>query len=442
MKQNKIEYFHFFALYFILFIDCALFNSRGFGIGRLFAVLIVVGSIFFSVEKNIFLIAFCLPFSSILKLEANSITVLPILYFIVILKLGFQEKLKFNCNSFFAMGIFLVFQILCCVFYDASLISIISFSLSIMFILVCGKYLNKQEWDNGYLFKNIALFFVGAVCLETFCADIFQQIPYYISAEKHSMLVAAERFAALNIDPNEYAQLVLIALGLIIAVIATIKRYSVKILCFIPLIYLIYKGFFTYSKSYALTLLILIVIISVIFLFKFVKKRGTESLIVIIPLCMFFLIGCYFIYANVLTPIFEKRSTDDLLTGRDEIWLEYLSALFSKIDCLIWGCGISNSTYLVRGLGETHVPHNLYIEYLAQFGFVGLFILGVVLKDVLKNIVNKTKTYMIICILAFAITSFGISANANDAIFFILIIACIPYQQLATGKSLYAENKD
>lgn len=433
IKNKKIEWVQLITLCIILFIDCALFNSGGYGIGRIFTLLIIFGSLFLNIEKLLFLIIFCLPFSGVLKLSENSITIMPILYLIATFKLIIQSEEKYDLNGILAIGGVFFLQILSCIIYGAQLISSIAFLLSAIFVFLIGKKLSKQVWEEGYLLKNIALFFVVAVCLETISADAFPRVPYYISLEKHLVALSGNRFAALSIDPNEYAQHVLIALGLIVAVFPVIKNPFVKFSCIPPIIFLGYKGFLTYSKSYALTLLVLFVILAGIFLFKFVKNRGKEALILIIPLCLITILGGYLIYQNILQAIFEKRSDTELLSGRGDVWRYYITQILYRFDCLLLGCGASNTLYIVRGLTE-YVPHNLYIEYLVQFGLIGLVSLYFIFKESIKGIIEKTGTYMMLPILLFLITSLGISANANDTIFFILVIACIPYYQKSENR--------
>ena len=434
IKSKKIEWGQFLMLCIVLLITCIFFNRSGYNIGRLFVLLLVIGAFFLNIEKILFLMMFCLPFSGVLKLGENSITIIPILYIIAIVKTIMQHEEKYEITIIFAIGVFAFIQILSCVVYNANLFSIISFLLSVAFVFIIGRYFLKQAWNDGYLLKNIVLFYVASVCFETIISDIFPNIPYYISAEKHALLVNAGRFAALNIDPNEYAQYVLIALGLIIAVIPIVKRWSVKILCCMFAIFLGYRGFFTYSKSYALTLLLLFIIFSGLFLFKFIKKNKRDALIIVIPLLILYFIGGYFIFENILKPIFEKRAGDDLLTGRGDIWKYYINEIFSRVDCLIFGCGASNTLYL--GSEIKYVPHNLYIEYFVQFGLLGIFLLVVIFMDSLRNIFRKLRSYIIIPVLAFAITSFGVSANANDMIFLILVIVCIPYQINKEGNAI------
>ncbi len=425
IKENKTEIFLFLFLSLTLLIECALFNSKGYSVAILFVMLIIIVALFLNIEKGFFLIAFCLPFSSVLKLGENSITVLPILYSIIILKSFFQAKFSIDSKFLISIFIFALLQVVSCLLYNAPLTSMISFLFSIVFVFFFSNYFVKQDWKDGYLIKNATLFFSGAVVLETLFADLFEQIPYFINAEKHNAMVVAERFAALNIDPNEYAQLVLIAIGLIIAIIPLLKKNAIKLFCFAFVLFLAYKGFLTNSKSYALTIIMLFAILLFIYLINYIKKHGVSGLYIIIPLAIILVIGGYFLYKNILIPIFENRKGDDILTGRGELWVEYLTTLTVRIDCLLLGCGTSNTLYL--GSNVHHVPHNLYIEYVVQYGLVGLFLLSGILKISLKCILAKLKTYIGIVICAFAITAFGISANASDVIFFVLIVACVPY---------------
>lgn len=425
IKKKSVEFILFVSLCLIMLIDCVLFNQRGFETGRIFAALIAILSLFLSTEQNLFLIAFCLPFSSILKISAGSITITPVLYLIVILKMSIHEKIKYDVDGLLAIGVFATLQVLSCVLYNASIAPIISFLLSVVFVWSCAKFCKAKEWDRGYLFKNLALFFIGAVCAETIFSRFFTEIAYIVAPEKHALIVRAGRFAAFNIDPNEYAQLVLMGIGLIVSLIATTKSRLKIALYLMTLCFLAYNGFLTYSKSYALTLIALFVVLFFMLLRDSLKNSKKDAVIIFGVSCVIFLVGSIFLYKKVLIPVFENRSTDDILTGRGEIWAQYVSSLLKRIDCLILGCGASNTAFLLPESDE--VAHNLYIEYIAQFGILGLMCLYFVWKETIKCVVSKARTYLLIFLLAFAITSLGISANSNDAIFFLLVCVCIPY---------------
>ena len=93
-KTRKLEIIEFLIVSIVLFANCLFFNSYGFSTGRLFAALLILFSLGLTIEQNIFLFAFCLPFSGVLKLSESSITILPVLYLVVIVKLGIRGKLK------------------------------------------------------------------------------------------------------------------------------------------------------------------------------------------------------------------------------------------------------------------------------------------------------------------------------------------------------------
>ena len=141
--------------------------------------------------------------------------------------------------------------------------------------------------------------------------------------------------------------------------------------------------------------------------------------------------GAWIIWEKVLLPIFEMRADTDFLSGRESIWLSYLGALFRRTDILLLGTGAGNTIKLVKVIevvevASEKVAHNMYLEYLIQFGILGMILLiGIVVRMMRQNS-YKMRTYFLLVLVAYSVTAFGISANSNDCIFAVMLFLVMP----------------
>lgn len=408
-----------------------LFNSIGCSGSRIVVLLLLGISVLIDIEKNFYLIAFCFPMSSILKISSTSISILPLLYFIVIIKLILKRKVRLNIYSTVAFAFFGLLQVSSVLLYGADIVSVVSLILNVVFVVFSAAYLFDYGEENRHL-KTTSIFLISGTFLDVLLCDIFPNIPYVINYQKQSQLDYNNRYAAMNMDPNEYSQIILVSIGLAVAILPLIKSKLGKVLDVSVIAYLAVKGYRSYSKSYVLSLMLLFVIALVIYMFKTAKEKGPiVTMLKFVPIAVIGVVGATVLYQYVVVPVFEARSAlqADLLTGRDYIWSEYFKALKQRFDVVVIGCGASNSSFLHKYCSlQGSVAHNLYLEFLIQFGIVGIITLLIAWRDSVKSIVkNKLTNYMVLPLAAFLITSFGISANANDCLYILMLIMSMPY---------------
>ena len=83
---------------------------------------------------------------------------------------------------------------------------------------------------------------------------------------------------------------------------------------------------------------------------------------------------------------------NSLLTGRDEIWLCYLKAIFKNPFNFLFGYGLLAEEVFIPSQNITRASHNLYIFLLHRFGLVGCVALGLIIYYTFKTFVtNKPK---------------------------------------------------
>ena len=418
----------------LIAVDTALFNSSGYGvIGAMIAVLLVGLSAVVKLESAFYIVLFCFPFSSLLKLSYSSISILPILYIVVIVRLLLSERIKLRLNQWLFFFIFLLLQIIGISAYGASFIDLISFFVSLLFVLCSASFFSNYETKDNRLFKTSTVFFTVAVMENVLLSDLFPNMLYTISPDKQEALVQNKRFGAMFVEPNEFAQVVLITIGLLITLLPMIRGFA-RVLDIGAIVFLGISGYRTYSKSYVLTLFLLLIVLAFVYLRFTVNKKGAKAVLPkILPVLAIAFVGCVWLYYYVIAPTFEQRGPGDFLTGRGEIWLSYMEAFFSRLDIVLWGSGVGNVTYLnqVNVLIGSRVPHNMYLEFVIQFGIVGLLVLWLMVARLAKQMKSKRYSFFILVLLAFLITSFGISVNANDCIFMVALFTTMPFESFA-----------
>lgn len=440
IKDDKAQILLLLSLVTILFINAFFFNIAGYSYGRFFAILIVAIAACLSIENAYYLVVFSFPFASILKLSATTISILPILYAIIILKLVLSRNFKINNTECIAALIIAAMQLLYVALYGAGMMSIISIILNIVFVMFSVSYLKSRGSDSNKLITTSAIFLLVAVALNILICDIFPDIPYIIDVGKQSALQADNRFGGLFIEPNELAQVILVAVGFFVAVFKSIKSKALRIILVGIALYLAINGIRTNSKSYVLVILGLIVLSFFMYLVYTSKKKGFGTVIVrFIPVFAVLALVSVYLVINIIIPVFEDRGSTgaDILSNRGEIWSNYLSLLAQRTDVLLAGYGIGNVSKSLNLIGiETNVvPHNLYIEFVIQFGLIGLAIFAIAWKTAWREFFKKARSLFIIPILAFATTSLALSANSNDCFYILMLLIAMPYSHTLNNRS-------
>ena len=440
IKDEKAQIFLLLALVTILFINAFFFNIAGYSYGRFFAILIVAIAACLNIENAYYIVVFSFPFASILKLGATTISILPILYAIIIFKMILSRNFKINNMECIAALIIAAMQLLYVALYGAGMMSIISVILNIVFVMFSLSYLKSNEAESNKLITTSAIFLLIAVALNMLICDIFPDIPYTIDAEKASALQVDDRFGGLFVEPNELAQVILVAVGFFVAVFNSIKSKALRIFLIGVAMYVAINGIRTNSKSYVLVAFGLIVLSFFMYLRHTSKKKGFGAVILrFIPVFAVLSFVSVYLLVNIVIPVFDARASTgaDLLSNRGDIWSNYLSLLTQRADVLLAGYGVGNVANSLRLIGvvSDRVPHNLYLEFIVQFGLIGLTFWVFAWKRTWRELFKKTKSLFLLPILAFATTSFAISANSNDCFYILMLLISMPFS------SDYSANK-
>lgn len=412
------------------------FSVGGFSYGRFFTIALLGISALLSIEDGFCTLMFAFSFASMLKIDLASISMLAVLYLILLLKVALKGEIHTPPLALFCFFVFAIIQALSILVYDAGYTRIISTLLNIGFVMIMSGYFAEHQSKLSHMLPRASLFFISGATVMLLLSDIFPHLPRMAHPTQHAALVASQRYAATVLDPNELAQIILIAIGLGIAILPTIKSKFAKILLLAIGIYIGITGIRTNSKSYVITILFILVFLVFIYTSSTAKKEGFgKAAVKLLPIALGTVVLLYVLVIYVVIPVFEARGGEQasMLTNRENIWRNYLAALGQRLDVAIIGCGGGNTTHIMKLVGRntSGAPHNSYLEYLIQFGVIGIALIIGAWKTMFGQIRNKLSSYYAISLASFLITAFSISVNSSECPYILLTLLSLPLNEEA-----------
>ena len=171
-------------------------------------------------------------------------------------------------------------------------------------------------------------------------------------------VVDQDRFGSLFGDPNNFTALNCIVIAFILFCHKKLRFRHIVLLTFLVVV-----GFFSYSKSYILTLAVIVL--------AYILKSGQHiirNLLLLAAVGVVFLAVERALNLNVLDLLLSRftgvESVDDLTTGRSELWKQYMDSIFADLKILMFGDGFNSRTM-------RWAAHNTFIEMLYRYGILG-----------------------------------------------------------------------
>ncbi len=146
----------------------------------------------------------------------------------------------------------------------------------------------------------------------------------------------------------------------------------------------------TLSKTGIVLLALFSIIFLVLFLKQNTKKRLVYFLIFLLILAILLAVSWRFVLQ-----IFNRFATNNgnflnsLLTGRDDIWKDYLIATVDSPIGFLFGHGMFSEEVFIHAQQTARASHNLYIFLLYRFGLVGIVALGFIAYLFIREIKVK-----------------------------------------------------
>ena len=399
------------ALLFALILGRAL-NHAFFYIFAGVSLLVFVGS---NISHCIPLLLFLLPFATILKQDADSISIFTILFFLVVVKMAIANR-KIDAKLLLAALVFFVYSMLC------SGLSQLTTAVTMVFGMLLLYYFKSENVPA----PSIVTFYSSGIFLSSLLAIFREYLPIVNDFVAETTLRLggnnlASRFSGLQGNPNYYTLDIIMVLS---AIIVLMYRDKAQVQHTVWMIVLSVLGLMSVSKSFLLVWLILI-----LFWFVLSIKRGAGRLV---KFLFIVIIGAAVVYyvaydsINVyLVRLFQDSSASigDVTTGRTDIWLAYIKAIFNDLKILFFGNGINTLGSIERG------AHNTYIELIFYLGVVGTVIMGCGIKVGLGRII--TKKIMWVPVLTLLVRMMAIGIVTYDNFWFYLVILSLLAKHVA-----------
>lgn len=322
------------------------------------------------------LMLFYLPWSSVLKLKPDMFTfhslIAPVIFLIIFYK-GLEVKQKYSSIHIVLPLLFAAYTLLVKLFNGLILCtSYISFIL-MMFFIPMYVDLYKKEIS----FEKCTMYLTGGILSACIASRLLMKFPHmlhYISVYEWEK-VQLTRLSGFYGDPNYYSAQILVAIA---ALLITIGYKKKKVSYETPaIIALLYFGMLSISKMFVICLVLMFLLWTVRF---FIMRRNIPyTLIIIVLLIIIFpkISGNKFYSDTLNSYLFRFRTVTDLsslTTDRNKLIATYVSYLFSNVDKLCFGIGLSDDQ--VRVLLRTNNAHNTIIQSVYQIGLVGCIIMA------------------------------------------------------------------
>lgn len=315
------------------------------------------------------LLFFFLPWSPLLKTGPDSVSFYTIGLVLVcgISMLKYWTSFK---RYHIVAGVLLLILTLLSKLLDGSYLAMdyIGFMMMIMLFPVVAAESGKKV----YRFEDVVGFLSVGIILASLCAQEFaayDNIEQFIQVDSYKTIVRRCGFYG---DPNFYtAQITAALAGCLILILRKGERNRtlklvVLILC------LLYCGFLSGSKSFALVGALMLGMWGVEVL-RMRGQSGLKSTLIIASIFAGVYIATSSLFAGLLDVISVRFSTandlDSLTTGRVDVWNSYLETFLSDVKVLFLGMGYTNTH--VNG----RASHSTIIQAVYQVGVLGIPIL-------------------------------------------------------------------
>ena len=384
----------------------------GLWIHRYFLVLVALYtlavSVFGKIEDTYYHLLFCLPFTMIYKLSPAATS----LFAYVMLAAGLIlmiRTMKFDSIPFVLIVLFGIYAF---VGAGGPTTTIIKMIMGMFLFYIFVKKIEQND------FKNQSLAFVlgmlGSSCIGTLKGS-WSRLDAYFSDMNTIYIdgVSSTRFSGLYLDPNYYSISVIFAIAL--CVMFFTRKEGNRAFWAIGAGVLTLCGMSSYSKMFLLALAV-VVLIYIIYGLRTPKLIITTLAILI---CGGFAIYSWMQSSGFLDTMIRRFDSDDISTGRFEIWEKYLHHLSESPKTLLFGDGIGAS-YL-----SGSAPHNTFIEILYFVGILGgiLFVLALLSLFLSKKNDNKRNlvNFALPILLFIMIMSLG-CMTINDLMFYCMLM--------------------
>ncbi|WP_454861526.1 hypothetical protein [Peribacillus frigoritolerans] len=378
---------------------------------------------------------FYLPWSPVLKTNPDTFTfftlVVPCVFLLIILS-GFKKRMykkEYIFLPFFFIAYTLIFKMLNGLSID------MSYLFFIMMLFFIPIYISRYSKEID--FETCVLYLTAGVLSACIAAKILMKFPHmleYIDVYEWEK-IGLTRLSGFYGDSNFYSATILVAIGSLLIVMYKTRYKSLIAIQIISIMALLYYGMLSVSKMFILC----IAGIFIIWVISFVLEKRNFSYKIGMALTILFVLvitGASNLFSEQLDDYLLRfgmvKDTQSLTTGRSELFDMYINYLFSSVDNLLFGIGLSMEFV------NSKSSHNTLIQIIYQVGVFGSIFLIVWWGMVYSTFSNKVKLgtvgkyYILIIIIAFFLPWLSLDVLFFDEFFYVTLLAILARNYLTT----------
>ena len=308
---------------------------------------------------------FFLPWSPILRLTPDSFSFYTVALMLVCVISVLKKKFRFK-RYHLIIGLLLLPLTMLSKLLDGSMIE---FDYIAFLLLILVFPVVKEEWLAAkYDFFQIVIFFSLGIILSALAAlslTSSANIAHFIHVDAYLTIVRRCGFYG---DANFYTAQITAALGGCLMELLKEKKPGHMILLFAAIVFLLYCGFLSGSKSFVLILLALL-LIWIIGLFRLQGRIVFKVILIIAGAVVASFIATSVLFKDLLAMMDVRFSfssdMSQFTTGRTDVWSLYLNEFLGDWKMLFLGKGFTNVL-----IGEKYT-HNTLLQMIFQVGLLG-----------------------------------------------------------------------
>lgn len=392
-------------------IEAILFITRAWNSNVIYIISAIglMAVLFLNLEDSYAFLLFMLPCAPILKISPEQISYFTLMFLLYNIKYMLLYVLRNKSKIIMLIPLLLLFV------YNL-LFSGFSRIITNITMVVGLIMLMSINCNGNYKFKTALYCFCCGILLASIIALFKEKSAIISDFINEATIKLAEdeyiyRFAGLQGNPNYYTLDITIAVSALVVVMSVNKFNTIGVLLALSLIIF---GLMSASKSFLISLIVLVVLV----LLKAIFNRDIATSIKIISVFLILILGVYIFDKEAINTYMIRFNTDkgadlsEISTGRSDIWLNYIKAIFKDPYLLLFGNGLG--TTLNNGKGA----HNTYIETIFLMGIIGTAIICCSMKYIYDKHIymsEKNHSYMIhIPVLLYLIRLFAIGSLTYD----------------------------
>ncbi len=370
-------------------------------------------------SEAIHLLLFYVPNIRMYKLNTGN-TFVGLFIMALFFKVFFLNRTYFNINAVLAV-LGMVFALSINMLVSKNTALLFPFVRFAMGLIIISTYAKKIIQESNYKqeYKNCLKYFIYGVVSMLICGLV-----YYIA--KGNPLFEG-RFRGINNDPNYFSMTIAVGISLMLTHIAFDKDSGVK--DFAIVLFLLFGGMLTVSRSFIISISVNIVLI--LYIFMNVKslslKKKSAIILLIVLLCFVFKDTI-----NTMIDSFVDRFNAESMeggNGRVEISASYISLWKESILSMLFGVGKASHLYQTGVV--SHIHHNYYVELLTSVGIFGVLAMLEIYRTLFCCIIPskfRFRFILIFPIITYATMLLTLAALFDDTHLCILTLIFLQYK--------------